>query len=97
MPRSLVRAHPNSVGPSGKLNVRSGSFATDAICSRLKGGTVKRFHVTRAVTVVPFHRVTVLPCYRFTCTDAVSLLNATSAVLRKPTFAYAATSDVMGH
>jgi hypothetical protein len=25
MARSMVRAHPNSVGPSGNLNVRSGS------------------------------------------------------------------------
>jgi hypothetical protein len=27
MARSMVRAHPNSVGPSGNLNVRSGSVA----------------------------------------------------------------------
>jgi hypothetical protein len=30
MARSTVRAYPNSVGPSGNLNVRCGSFATGA-------------------------------------------------------------------
>ncbi len=28
MARSMVRAHPNSVGPSGNLNVRSASIAS---------------------------------------------------------------------
>jgi hypothetical protein len=34
MARSMVRAHPNSVGPSGNLNVRSGSIAAEIRCLR---------------------------------------------------------------
>src|SRR5438094_6194708 len=34
MARRMVRAHPNSVGPSGNLNVRSGSIASIPRCPR---------------------------------------------------------------
>ena len=51
MARSMVRAHPNSVGPSGNLNVRSGSFATEMGCPRYVRFSNRPFRVKRFQTI----------------------------------------------
>ena len=62
MARSMVRAHPNSVGPSGNLNVRSGMLACSGSylgatygSRELAGPDLKIFQV-KAAAAARLHR-----------------------------------------